>query len=85
MFLDPNRLHLYTDDFRRTAVRNLIRAGVAERVAMQLVGWKSRQLLDRYHIGSGADLIEAAKKLDAVAAVVASEGTTGSRRVGESG
>ena len=52
-------------DFRRTAVRNLLRAGVPERVAMQLVGWKSRQMLDRYHIVSAGDLIEAASKLDA--------------------
>jgi len=52
-------------DFRRTAVRNLLRAGVAERVAMQMVGWKSRQMLDRYHIVSPADLIDAARKLDA--------------------
>jgi integrase len=52
-------------DFRRTAVRNLLRAGVAERVAMQMVGWKSRQMLDRYHIVSAADLIDAARKLDA--------------------
>jgi integrase len=52
-------------DFRRTAVRNLIRAGVPERVAMQLVGWKSRQMLDRYHIVSAADLVDAARKLDA--------------------
>jgi hypothetical protein len=52
-------------DFRRTAVRNLIRAGVAERVAMQMVGWRSRQMLDRYHIVSQGDLAEAAKKLDA--------------------
>ena len=52
-------------DFRRTAVRNLLRAGVPERVAMQLVGWKSRQMLDRYHIVSAGDLIEAARKLDA--------------------
>ncbi len=52
-------------DFRRTAVRNLLRAGVPERVAMQLVGWRSRQMLDRYHIVSAADLVEAARKLDA--------------------
>ncbi len=52
-------------DFRRTAVRNLVRAGVPERVAMQMVGWRSRQMLDRYHIVSAADLIEAARKLDA--------------------
>ncbi len=52
-------------DFRRTAVRNLLRAGVPERIAMQLVGWKSRQMLDRYHIVSAADLLEAARKLDA--------------------
>lgn len=53
-------------DFRRTAVRNLLHAGVSERVAMQLVGWKSRQMLDRYHIVNAADLVEAARKLDAL-------------------
>jgi integrase len=52
-------------DFRRTAVRNLIRAGVPERVAMQLVGWRSRQMLDRYYIVSTGDLVEAARRLDA--------------------
>ena len=51
-------------DFRRTAV--------AERVAMQLVGWKSRQMLDRYHIVNVADLLEAAKKLDAARTVAVS-------------
>jgi hypothetical protein len=34
---------------------------------MQLVGWRSRQMLDRYHIVNAADLHEAARRLDAAA------------------
>ncbi len=42
-----------------------MRSGVPEKVAMAMVGWKSRQMLDRYNIVSTADLREAARKLDA--------------------
>lgn len=52
-------------DLRRTAARNLRRAGIAEGVIMKIGGWRTRSVFERYAIVSQTDIQDAMQKLEA--------------------
>ncbi len=67
-------------DLRRSAVRNMERAGLSRSVAMQLTGHKTEAVYRRYAITSEADLREGANRLNAVVTICGDNGALPSMR-----
>lgn len=53
-------------DLRRTAARNLRKAGVAEGVIMKIGGWRTRSVFERYAIVSQSDIADALSRLESL-------------------
>ena len=59
-------VRLNPHDFRRSALRNMTRRGVTEKVAMTIWGHSTRSVFDRYNIVDETNLAEATKKIETV-------------------
>ena len=60
---DPRYTGLIIHDLRRSAIRNLMKAGTREKVAMTISGHKTRDVFDRYHIVDTEDVVEAMRRV----------------------
>jgi integrase len=66
-------------DLRRTALTNMVRAGIPEKVAMEISGHLTRRTFERYHITGGRSVAEVGEKMAAFLHEVEgkTEGATG--------
>jgi integrase len=74
---DPRYTGLIIHDLRRSAIKNLMKAGVNEKVAMKISGHKTRAY--RYHIADEQDVVEAMRRVQGKGLV--SNGSNGEKSV----
>ena len=55
---------LHFHDLRRTALTNMIAAGIPEKVAMEISGHRTRKTFERYHIVSDRSIREVGQKME---------------------
>jgi len=63
---DPRYTGLIIHDLRRSAIKNLMKVGVNEKVAMKISGHKTRDVFDRYHIVDTEDVVDAMRRVQTV-------------------
>jgi integrase len=51
-------------DLRRTALTNMVHAGIPEKMAMEITGHRTRKAFERYHIVSDRDIREVGQKVE---------------------
>jgi integrase len=71
-------------DLRRTAVRNMLDAGIDEKTAMLITGHRTRAMIDRYNIRNEKDVLAAGRKLDEYRRRKAAEGAASGDNSGDS-
>ena len=71
---DPRYTGLIIHDLRRSAIKNLMKAGVNEKVAMKISGHKTRDVFDRYHIVDTEDVVAAMRRVQGAPVNLVSNG-----------
>jgi integrase len=78
---DPRYTGLIIHDLRRSAIKNLMKVGVNEKVAMKISGHKTRDVFDRYHIIDTEDVVDAMRRVQTVTPVTNSLMSNGEKIV----
>lgn len=60
---DPRYNGLIIHDLRRSAVKNLVKSGTTEKVAMAISGHKTRDVFQRYNIVDEQDVVDAMRRV----------------------